>query len=207
MDQQPTQPEGQDQVDPLEVDEVVEAELVGEEQDDLESPADEVPSAEGDDQLADAESTAEQAAEVEQEPDWKDLYIRSVAELENVRKRSRRDAIAGERRGVIRLVKELLPAVDNLERAVQHAGEAGAADSQILEGVKLVQREILNAFEQAGIESFDPVGDQFDPRFHEALSQQPPSDGILAGTVAMTYQSGYKLGDEIVRPAKVVVAG
>lgn len=151
---------------------------------------------------ADAEAPA-----VEEEPDWKDRYLRSVAELDNVRKRARRDAAAGEVRGMTRLAKELLPAVDNLDRAIQHVGEGGDGDAQLVEGLRIVHRELHAALSQAGIEAYDPTGEEFDPRFHEAMTTAPADEGVLPGTVTIVYQVGYRRGDDVIRAAKVVVAG
>ncbi|MBF6620064.1 MAG: nucleotide exchange factor GrpE [Patulibacter sp.] len=154
----------------------------------------------------DADAPAEADA-VEPEPDWKDRYLRSVAELDNVRKRARRDAAAGEVRGVTRLAKELLPAMDNLDRAIQHVGESSDGDAQLIEGLRIVHRELHAALSQAGIEAFDPTGEEFDPRFHEAMTTAPAAEGVLPGTVTIVYQSGYRRGDDVIRAAKVVVAG
>lgn len=151
---------------------------------------------------ADAEAPA-----AEKEPDWKDRYLRSVAELDNVRKRARRDAAAGEVRGMTRLAKELLPAVDNLDRAIQHVGDANDGDAQLIEGLRIVHRELHAALSQAGIEAYDPTGEEFDPRFHEAMTTAPADEGVLPGTVTIVYQVGYRRGDDVLRAAKVVVAG
>lgn len=157
-----------------------------------------------------ADEGAEDAAAApaaEEEPDWKDRYLRSVAELDNVRKRARRDAAAGEVRGMTRLAKELLPAVDNLDRAIQHVGEAGDGDTQLVEGLRIVHRELHAALSAAGIEAYDPTGEEFDPRFHEAMTTAPADEGVLPGTVTTVYQVGYRRGDDVIRAAKVVVAG
>ncbi|MCK9248183.1 MAG: nucleotide exchange factor GrpE [Solirubrobacteraceae bacterium] len=146
----------------------------------------------------------------EPEPDWRDRYLRAAAELDNVRKRARRDAAAGETRGVARLARQLLPALDNLERALQHADEdtdVDEADRQFVEGVRIVHRELLTAMGQTGVEAFDPTGEAFDPHLHEAITQQPAPEGTEAGIVLTTYQTGYRLKDEILRPAKVIVSG
>ncbi len=147
------------------------------------------------------------AAPAEEEPDWKDRYLRSVAELDNVRKRARRDAAAGEVRGVTRLAKELLPAMDNLDRAIQHIDETEGGDPQLVEGLRIVHRELHAALAQAGIEAYDPTGQEFDPRFHEAMTTAPAAEGVLPGTVSITYQVGYRRGEDVLRAAKVVVAG
>lgn len=157
---------------------------------------------------ADDEAPAE--APAEEEPDWKDRYLRSVAELDNVRKRARRDAAAGEVRGVTRLARELLPAMDNLDRAIQHVESdvpEGTGDQQLVEGLRIVHREMHAALAQAGIESYDPTGQEFDPRFHEAMTTAPAADDVLPGTVVTVYQAGYRRGDDVIRAAKVVVAG
>lgn len=153
------------------------------------------------------EAVDAEAPAVEEEPDWKDRYLRSVAELDNVRKRARRDAAAGEVRGMTRLAKELLPAVDNLDRAIQHVGEGSDGDAQLVEGLRIVHRELHAALSQAGIEAYDPTGEEFDPRFHEAMTTAPADEGVLPGTVTIVYQVGYRRGDDVIRAAKVVVAG
>lgn len=162
----------------------------------------------GDEQPEVVDAEAEGGAPVvEEEPDWKDRYLRSVAELDNVRKRARRDAAAGEVRGMTRLAKELLPAVDNLDRAIQHVGEGSDGDAQLVEGLRIVHRELHAALSQAGIEAYDPTGEEFDPRFHEAMTTAPADEGVLPGTVTIVYQVGYRRGDDVIRAAKVVVAG
>ncbi|WP_051471266.1 nucleotide exchange factor GrpE [Patulibacter minatonensis] len=179
--------------------------------------AQEQAAADADQASADAfEASAEVEAEpvVEEEPDWKDRYVRSVAELDNVRKRARRDAALGEARGIAKLAKALLPALDNLDRALAHVDQAQeqdpahpAGDTQLVEGVRIVHREIHAALSQAGIEAYDPTGEPFDPHAHEALTQQPAPEGTPAGTILAVYQAGYRRGDDILRAAKVVVAG
>jgi molecular chaperone GrpE len=158
-----------------------------------------------------AEEDAPAAPAPAEEPDWKDRYLRSVAELDNVRKRARRDVALGEARGISRLAKELLPALDNLDRALAHVGaesaDAPSHDAQLVEGLRIVHREIHGALSAAGIEAFDPLGEAFDPNFHEALTQQPAGEGTLPGTIVTVYQAGYRRGDDVLRAAKVVVAG
>jgi molecular chaperone GrpE len=129
------------------------------------------------------------------------LAQRTQADFENFRKRAARDAALAEQRGVIKLVKGLLPAVDNLERAISHA----AAEDPLLDGIKFVLSDLLAALSRAGIESFDPAGESFDPTLHEAVAQFP-KEGVDAGTVVEVYQQGYRLGDTVLRPARVVVS-
>lgn len=149
-------------------------------------------------------SAREAAPSEEAEPDYKDQWMRAVAELDNVRKRARRDAAVAEQRGIARLAREQLPALDNLDRAIDSAREQGAPD-EFVNGLALVRGELIAAFEKVGIVAYSPQGEPFDPHVHEAMAQQP-ADGVAAGTVIEVYQSGYRLGDEILRPAKVVVS-
>jgi molecular chaperone GrpE len=146
-------------------------------------------------------------ARAEPEPDYKDLYLRAAAELDNVRKRARRDVAAAETRGVARLARELLPALDNFERALA-AAEAEEADEEhhLTRGIRLVQNELLAALTRVGIEPYSPKGERFDPHQHEAVAQQAV-EGAEPGTVVEVYQAGYRYRDDVLRPAKVVVAG
>src|SRR5271165_3917837 len=131
------------------------------------------------------------------------LAQRTQADFENYRKRVAREAAAAQERGAIALAKEMLPALDNLDRAL----EAAAADDPLLQGVGLVRAELGAALARAGIESFSPAGEVFDPALHEAVAtaSQPP-DGEPSGTVVEVYQPGYRLGANVIRPARVVVA-
>ena len=152
------------------------------------------------------EDAAPASDDAEAEPDYKDLWLRSAAETENIRKRARRDVDAAHARGIARLARELLPSLDNLDRAIAHAeAEEGDTEHHLTKGIRLVQQELLSALERVGIEPFSPLGEPFDPHVHEAVAQQPV-DGAEPGTVAEVYQSGYRYKDEVLRPAKVVVA-
>jgi molecular chaperone GrpE len=138
-----------------------------------------------------------------------ELAQRTKADFENYRKRAAREAAAAQERGIARLAKELLPAVDNLDRALEAAQAAGNGvedPSTLVSGIKLVHADVIAALARVGIEPFDPVGEQFDPQHHEAVAQHPV-DGATPGTVVEVYQRGYRLGDAILRPARVVVAG
>jgi len=187
-EEQQAQPEEQtaETVDGVHQDPVTEAELEG-----AEAPPTEEPEAQ---------------AEGAEEPDYKDLYLRAVADADNVRKRARRDVGVAEARGMARVVRELLPALDNLERAIA-AAEAQELDEDhhMTKGIRLVQQELASALQRVGIEAFSPKGEPFDPHQHEAVAQQPV-EGADSGTVVEVYQAGYRYKDEILRAAKVVVA-
>jgi molecular chaperone GrpE len=131
------------------------------------------------------------------------LAQRTQADFENFRKRIARDSAAAQERGAIALAKELLPALDNLDRAI----DAAAKDDPLLQGVRLVRSELGAALARTGIESFSPDGEAFDPTLHEAVATAPqPPDGAESGTVVGVYQAGYRLGENVIRPARVVVA-
>jgi molecular chaperone GrpE len=142
-------------------------------------------------------------AKAEKADEYLELAKRTKADFENFRKRAAREAAAAQARGVIKLAKELLPAVDNLDRAVK---AADGAEGDLLSGIKLVHAEVLAALARVGIEPYSPEGEPFDPEHHEAVAQQPV-DGAEPGTVVEVYQSGYRLGETVLRPARVVVAG
>jgi molecular chaperone GrpE len=102
---------------------------------------------------------------------------------------------------------ELLPALDDFERALAHA-EAEESDTEhhLTAGIRLVQQNMLDALRRAGIEAYSPKGERFDPHLHEAVAQSPV-DGTEPGIVTEVFQAGYRLGDDVLRPARVVVAG
>jgi len=140
-------------------------------------------------------------------PDYKDQWLRAAAELDNVRKRARRDVAAAESRGIAKLARELLPALDNFERALAAAEEQPEnRDHHLTDGIRLVQTELLGALARVGIVPDSPKGERFDPHRHEAVAQQP-IDGAEPGTIVEVYSAGYTYGEDVLRPAKVVVAG
>jgi molecular chaperone GrpE len=147
----------------------------------------------------------ELAAKAEKADEYLQLAQRTKADFENYRKRAARESASAKERGVAALALELLPAVDDLDRALEATD--GHQDSDMLaSGVKLVHARVLDALARVGIEPFSPVGERFDPQQHEAVSQQPVQ-GVEPGTVVEVYQRGYRLGESILRPARVVVAG
>ncbi len=154
---------------------------------------------------ADVAGLAEKAAKAEE---YLDLAQRTRAEFENYRKRTAREAAAAQERGVNKLALELLPAIDNLDRALAHAASSDSenGDASLLHGVKHVHSDVLAALKRAGIEPYSPEGEPFDPQYHEAVAQQP-LEGAEPGTVVEVYQRGYRRGESVLRPARVVVAG
>jgi len=147
----------------------------------------------------------ELAAKAQRADEYLELAQRTKADFENYRKRAAREAAAAQDRGVIRLARELLPAVDNLDRALA-AAEAPNNGGDLLAGIKLVHADVIAALARVGIEPFSPEGEPFDPAWHEAVAQQPV-EGAQPGTVVEVYQCGYRLGESVLRPARVLVAG
>jgi molecular chaperone GrpE len=135
------------------------------------------------------------------------LAQRKQAEFENFRRRMNLQVAQAEDRGVAKLAKELLPALDHLELALQAAEKSDPAHpgSEWVEGIRLVQTEVIGALGRAGIQAFAPVGEPFDPNEHEAMVQIQV-EGAEPGTVAQVYQAGYRLNGGVLRPARVVVA-
>ncbi len=133
--------------------------------------------------------------------EYLDLAQRARADFENFRKRAAREGADSHLRGKAEVGHAVLPALDALQRALDAEGEG------LAEGVALVHKELLGALAGAGIVAIDPTGEPFDPSLHEALSSRPAGDGEETGVVAETVQRGYRLGDALLRPARVVVTG
>jgi len=150
-------------------------------------------------------------AKAQKAEEYLELAQRTRAEFENFRKRAAREAAAAQERGAIKLALELLPAIDNLDRALAHAATAAATadsngDGSLLSGIKHVHSDLIAALKRADIEPYSPDGEAFDPQYHEAVAQQPV-EGAEPGTVVEVYQRGYRRGDSVLRPARVIVAG
>jgi molecular chaperone GrpE len=146
----------------------------------------------------DAKEAAEAEGPIE---DYLALAQRIQADFENYRKRAAREAAQAGERAKSGLVRELLPIVDNLERAIASAEEG---EQHLAEGVRLVHSELIAVLERNGIEQFNPAGDKFDPAEHEALSFR--EDGV-PGLVRDVVEKGYRSNGRVLRPARVVVSG
>ncbi len=133
--------------------------------------------------------------------EYLDLAQRAKADFENYRKRATRESADAERRAKAALARELVPSIDNLERALSAAEEG----SEVARGVELVHGELQATLARAGVESYDPTGERFDPTVHEAISTRT-ADGVEAGTVVETLERGYRLDGQVLRPARVVVS-
>jgi molecular chaperone GrpE len=161
---------------------------------------------EGDEAGDEAGDLAGDLDELVQTAAQRDEYLalaqRTQADFENYRKRVARESAQAQERGTVKLAKELLPALDSLDRAL----EGAAQDDPLLDGVRLVRAELGAALARVGIESFAPLGQVFDPVEHEAVAQAP-MEGADSGTVAEVYQTGYRTANgNVIRPARVLVA-
>ncbi|MGD0518882.1 MAG: nucleotide exchange factor GrpE [Thermoguttaceae bacterium] len=167
--------------------------------------------------LADAHSHKEQEAETEKDvssvtvdalraelDQAKERILRCQAELDNYRKRAAREMDEHRRYANIGLIRDLLPVLDNVERAIR-AAEKSADGSGLLEGVKLVAQQLQGVLERHHCVKIEALGLPFDPHLHHAILQQP-SDEHPANTVIMVTQDGYQLHDRVVRPSQVIVS-
>lgn len=144
-----------------------------------------------------------EAAKAEQAK-LKDQLLRTLADFDNFRKRSRRELADAERRGKDDMLKEMLPVFDNLDRASAHA-ETATDIKALADGIGLVLRQFADTLAKVGIERVPAVGQPFDPAVHEAVQQMETSD-FEPGTIAAEVQAGYRNSEKLIRPALVVVA-
>ncbi len=159
----------------------------------------------------------DELGETQRERDeYLELAQRTRADFENFRKRAARDAEQARQRAVADLATRLIPAVDNLERALIAAGVDpnrdtdetpgdAAGDAALSSGVLMTYRQLREVLESAGVEPYDPKGEKFDPTWHEAL-QTRPEEGAESGQVIETLEKGYRVDGQVLRPARVVVA-
>ena len=138
----------------------------------------------------------------QQRDEYLAIAQRAQADFDNYRKRAARDVAAASARAKTGLLRDLLPVVDNLERAL---ASAGPADGALAGGVGLVHAELLGVLRRAGAQPIEPRGEPFDPTVHEAISTAP-ADGAQPGLVVEVVEKGYSLGDAVIRPARVVVS-
>lgn len=162
------------------------------------APADSAPQP---DPLADARREA---------GEFKDKLLRTLAEMENLRRRTEREVTDARVYGVAGFARDVLAVADNMHRALEAIGpelrETGDAKvKSLIEGVELTERELLKALERNGVRKFSPQGEKFDPNVHQAMFEMENKD-VPPGHVAQVMQAGYMLGDRVLRPAMVGVA-
>ncbi|MDQ7841178.1 MAG: nucleotide exchange factor GrpE [bacterium] len=153
------------------------------------------------------EALRAEVARLTQETDRnRQQFLRAAADLENYRKhaaRQREEAVASTRRALLAVI---LGVADTLERALAHAGGAGAEAAAIADGIRLAHRQVSEVLSRMGVRPMEALGREFDPRFHDAVEAVAAGGCASAGTVAAEIQRGYMLGEEVLRPARVRVA-
>jgi molecular chaperone GrpE len=133
-----------------------------------------------------------------------DLYLRSQAEIDNLKKRHQKEKQDVIKFGNETLIKQLLPVADNLEKAIDHSRRESSVDA-LIEGVGLTLKGLMDALQRAGVETIEALGAPFDPNYHEAVSEVP-DDSVESGTVVKELQKGYMLHQRLLRPSMVVVS-
>jgi molecular chaperone GrpE len=170
-------------------------------------PASEPAAAEVGESAVAAETVQALASEV---AELRDRHLRTLADMENLRRRTEREVAEARTYGISGFARDILGVADNLQRALDAIGDEARASLPpvmiaFIEGVELTERELLKVLEKHGVARFDPLGEKFDPNVHQAMFQvSDPSSP--AGTVAQVVQAGFMIGDRVLRPALVGVA-
>lgn len=158
-----------------------------------------------------APETADPVAEATREAaQYKDKLLRTLAEMENLRKRTEREVLDARAYGIAGFARDVLAVADNMHRALEAIGPdlREGADPKVkalIEGVELTERELMKILERNGVRKFSPQGEKFDPNFHQAMYEVPTSDQP-PGYVAQVIQAGYMLGERVLRPALVAIS-
>ncbi|KZN65540.1 molecular chaperone GrpE [Pseudoalteromonas luteoviolacea CPMOR-1] len=135
----------------------------------------------------------------------KDGVVRAAAEVENMRRRAAQDVEKAHKFALEKFSNELLPVIDNLERAIEFADKENEATKSILEGIEMTLKSFEDALGKFGVEAVNPQGETFSPEFHQAMSMQPSAD-VAPNTVLAVMQKGYTLNGRLLRPAMVMVS-
>ena len=149
-------------------------------------------------------------AALEAAADFKDKMLRALAEMENLRKRTEREIADARAYGITSFARDVLQVADNMHRALDSIGDELRSTAEgnvqsLLEGIDLTERELQKVLEKHGVKMFTPVGEKFDPNFHQAMYEIADGSAV-PGTVAQVIQAGYLLGERVLRPAMVAVA-
>ena len=157
-----------------------------------------------DPEVGSVEALAKEAAES------RDKMLRTLAEMENLRKRTAREVADARIYGITGFARDVLDIADNLQRALdavpaEAKASAGPGLNALIEGVELTERSLLNTLEKNGVKKFDPAGEKFDPNFQQAM-YEVPDPSVPAGTVVQVVQAGYTIGERVLRPALVAVS-
>ena len=157
-----------------------------------------------DPEVGSAEALAKEAAES------RDKMLRTLAEMENLRKRTTREVADARVYGISGFARDVLDIADNLQRALDAVPAEAKASADpglkaLIEGVELTERSLLNTLEKNGVKKFDPIGEKFDPNFQQAMYEVPDAS-VAAGTVVQVVQAGFTIGERVLRPALVAVS-
>ena len=149
------------------------------------------------------------AAAQREAAEYKDKALRTLAEMENLRRRTEREVSDARIYGIASFARDVLAVADNMHRALEAVGpelraQADAKVKALIEGVELTERELLKSLEKNGVKKFSPQGEKFDPNVHQAMYEIQDSD-LPPGSVGQVIQAGYMLGDRVLRPALVGV--
>ena len=153
---------------------------------------------------AEVETLAREAAEA------RDRWMRALAEMENLRRRTEREIADARAYGIANFARDILAVADNMDRALKALDDelrekADAAVKGLLDGVELTERELHKVLEKHGVKRLEPAGEKFDPNFHQAMYEVPDAS-VPAGTVVQVVQAGYTIGDRVLRPALVGIS-
>lgn len=151
---------------------------------------------------------AENSRQEEEIKDLKDKLLRTVAEMENLRRRTQKDVADAREFSISKFARDILSVGDNLRRAIEHVPDEEKDQpglKSLLEGVEMTERELLTALEKNGVKKVDPVNEKFDPNFHQAMFEVPNPE-VPNNTVAQVVQVGYVIGQRVLRPAMVGVS-
>src|SRR5271170_2483227 len=151
-----------------------------------------------------SEALAREAAEL------RDKMLRTLAEMENLRKRTAKEVADARAYGITGFARDVLDIADNLQRALDAVPAEAKASADpglkaLMDGVELTERSLLNALEKNGVKKFDPSGEKFDPNFQQAMYEVPDAS-VPSGTVVQVVQAGYTIGERVLRPALVAVS-
>lgn len=141
--------------------------------------------------------------------EYKDKMLRTLAEMENLRRRTEREVADARTYGIAAFARDVLGVADNMNRALQtldaEQTDAEAGAKAFVEGVQLTERDLLKTLEKHGVKKFEPQGERFDPNLHQAM-YEVADPSLPAGTVAQVVQAGYMIGERVLRPALVAIA-
>jgi molecular chaperone GrpE len=167
-------------------------------------------------QASDAENTASPATDPQEAPahakevaELKDKVLRTLAEMENLRRRTEREIADGRAYAITSFARDLVGVADNIRRSLDAASDAGVVSDgpakALVDGVELTERELLKVLEKNGVKKFDPQGSKFDPNLHQAMFEVPDAK-VPSGFVVQVIQPGYMIADRVLRPALVGVS-